>query len=117
MIEKRSYRRLTIELPSHYCSTENAKSSKNITLVNVSSGGLCFISETKIRVKKHIYIKVPVENNNYVTLKTVVMWHRKHQEIPQNYLNGVKILDQKSADARNFIRFCEKKLLYPPDEY
>lgn len=117
MTEKRACRRLTIELPSHYFPTDDETKSENITLVNISSGGLCFISKTKLGVRKHVHIRVPIGDNNFVTLKTVIMWYRKNQDIPQNYLNGVKILDQKSADAKNFIRFCEHNLLYPPDEY
>ncbi|MBU0468057.1 MAG: PilZ domain-containing protein [Candidatus Omnitrophica bacterium] len=117
MIEKRICRRLTIELPAHYCLTETAKKGKHITLVNISSGGLCFISETPIGTRKHIYLKIPLENQGTVTLKTLVVWYRKHQEIPQNYLNGVKILRQKNDDVQSFIRYCEKRLLYLPDEY
>ncbi|HBG61156.1 MAG: hypothetical protein A2Y03_06435 [Omnitrophica WOR_2 bacterium GWF2_38_59] len=117
MSEKRACRRLTIELPAYYCLTEHAKIKSNITLVNISSGGLCFISETAIGTRKHIYLKILIDNNETLTLKTLIVWYRKHQEIPQNYLNGVKILRQHNDEVQKFIRYCEKRLLYPPDEY
>ena len=88
----RSFIRHPANIPLEFETDSNSK-ERGHTLRNVSTGGLCFISETAIKKGTQLKINIPNLRSEFVE-NCIVVWCRKKKA---KYEIGVKFLDDQTT--------------------
>lgn len=87
----RSYIRHPANIPLDY-KAEKGKATHVQTLQNVSTGGLCFISETVLIIGTRLEVYIPNLKSDFRE-ECLVVWCRKKRD---KYEVGVKFLDDQT---------------------
>ncbi|MBU0469585.1 MAG: PilZ domain-containing protein [Candidatus Omnitrophica bacterium] len=117
MDERRTSKRLNINLPAIFKNLDVDNGEEKSTVVNVSYGGIGFIVDVKVDVGQHVELDVQLEDEGVVCLQTVVVWISTDEDNAQEFAYGVRILNFGCDDAERFIRFCDLRLYNPPAQY
>jgi len=109
MAEKRTNQRSPIELAASYGIGEDPRPGREAKVNNISSGGLCFTSESKIKVGEEIELAVDLDTVEDVRILVKVVWVKK-EESGGKYIIGVQITEKEGPDFDRFIEFYNKQL-------
>ncbi|KAA3609761.1 MAG: PilZ domain-containing protein [Calditrichaeota bacterium] len=88
----RSFIRHAANMPIHF-NFQSDKNAHKQNMQNVSTGGLCFFSDSEIPSGSHLSVKIPNLKYPFVE-ECVVMWCRKAKK---RYEVGVKFNDDKTS--------------------
>ena len=104
MSEKRIEQRSPIELAASYGMEEDLGPERAAKINNISSGGFCFASDTKLNVGEKIQLAVDLGAWKDVNMTVKVVWMSRNQE-DGKYIVGVQIEEKKGPDFERFIKF------------
>ena len=104
MFEKRSEKRAPIELAASYGIGDDPRPEREAKIYNVSSGGFCFTSDTKLKEGQDIQLVVDLDTKEDVIIMVRVVWIKKNED-DHKYTIGVQILEKESPEFDRFMEF------------
>jgi c-di-GMP-binding flagellar brake protein YcgR len=111
MEHKRQHKRAAVRLSATYIKKDLPNFTKEITIKDISAGGLCFQSNEAVETKSVVIISVYLqERDQQLKLEGVVRWSRL-DDISGGYLNGVQFTDVDSSDFQAFLGFYCMQIL------
>lgn len=115
MTEKRTEKRLEIELNAT-CRLQGSDQPLNdIQVVNLNHSGMGFIGSEELSEGDVVEMMIDLDGEQKVCIHVVVVWSSKSLESSQ-FRTGVKMIDQDTDDLKTFKHFVDLRLLYPPNQ-
>ena len=106
MVEKRNEKRSPIELAASFGIGDDPRADRSAKIHNMSLGGFCFDSESKLRVGQEIQLVIDLDTMDDVIISVKVVWVKKNQENGK-YSIGVQIIEKEGPDFDRFMEFYE----------
>jgi len=107
MKEERISQRVQIELPAHFCFEKQPDSWFKATVVNISTHGFCFRTETEhneaLNGKPVIRLSIELSKEERVELNIQIAWSGKTSSY--NCLVGGEILSPSGSDYQKILEF------------
>ena len=109
MVEKRTEKRSPIELAASYGIGEDSRPEREAKIYNMSSGGFCFTSDSKLRVGEEIQLAVALDTTDEVIITVKVVWVKKNDN-NKKYTIGVQIIEKEGPGFDRFMAFYNNPL-------
>ena len=109
MIDKRIEQRSSIELAASYGIGDDLRPQREATINNVSSGGFCFISESKLRVGEKIQLAIDLDSADEIIIMVKVVWMKKNDN-DRKHTVGVQIVEKEGPGFDRFMEFYNNLL-------
>ena len=109
MVEKRTEKRSPIELAASYGIGDDPRPEREAKIYNMSSGGFCFISDSKLRVGEEIQLAVDLDTTDEVIITVKVVWVKKNDD-NKKYTIGVQIVEKEGPGFDRFMEFYNNPL-------
>lgn len=109
MAEKRQDRRSPIELAASYGIGEDPRPEREAKINNMSSGGFCFTSDSKLKVGERIQLAVDLDTKEDIIVMVKVVWVNKSDQNGK-YIIGVQIEEKEGPGFDRFIEFYNSAL-------
>ncbi len=109
MAEKRQDKRSPIELAASYGVGEDPRPEREAKINNMSSGGFCFTSDSKLKVGERIQLAVDLDTTEDIIVMVKVVWVNKSEQNGK-YTIGVQIEEKEGPGFDRFIEFYNSAL-------
>lgn len=109
MVEKRREKRSPIELAASYGIGDDPRPGRGAKISNISSGGFCFISDSKLRVGEEIQLAVDLDTTDEVIVTVKVIWVTRSDK-NKKYTIGVQIVEKEGPGFDRFMEFYNGSL-------
>ncbi len=108
---KRQHKRATVNLKAQYIKKDLPNLSKEITIQDISAGGLCFSGEDAVETQSIVIITLYLKDEDInIKLQGKIMWNR-FDNSAGNYLNGLQFTVVDTDDFQSFLSFYCKQIL------
>ena len=104
MSEKRIEKRSPIELAASYGIGDDPRPQREAKIYNMSSGGFCFTSDSKLRVGEEIQLAVDLDTVDEIIVTVKVVWAVKNDD-DKKYTIGVQISEKEGPGFDRFMEF------------
>ncbi|MBN1869761.1 MAG: PilZ domain-containing protein [Candidatus Omnitrophica bacterium] len=104
MFEKRSEKRSPIELAASYGMGDDPRPEREAKIFNMSSGGFCLTSDSKLKVGEEIQLAVDLDTTDEVMVSVKVIWVKKN-DYNKQYTIGVQIVEKEGPEFDRFMDF------------
>jgi len=105
MKERRTHPRLSIDLEAAYVFRREPEAENKISVLNISAGGFCLLTDEEIVPKTEITLKIAVAPDKELSINVASAWCDKDEE-EDKYKTGVSIRDAEGNDFEEFRNFC-----------
>ena len=109
MVEKRTEKRSPIELAASYGIGDDPRPEREAKISNMSSGGFCFTSDSKLRVGEEIQLAVDLDTTDEVIVTVKIVWVKKNND-NRKYMIGVQIVEKEGPGFDRFMEFYNSLL-------
>ncbi len=109
MAEKRQTKRSPIELAASYGIGEDPRPEREAKINNMSSGGFCFTSDSKLKVGERIQLAVDLDTIEDIIVMVKVVWVNISDQNGK-YIIGVQIEEKEGPGFDRFIEFYNSAL-------
>lgn len=109
MGEKRIEKRSLIELAASYGIGDDPRPEREAKIYNVSSGGFCFTSSSKLKVGEEIQLAVDLDTTDEIIITVRVVWVKKNDD-NRKYTIGVQIVEKEGPGFDRFMEFYNNSL-------
>ena len=104
MVEKRTEKRSPIELAASYGIGEDPRPEREAKIFNMSSGGFCFTSDSKLKIGEKIQLAVDLDTTDEVIIMVKVIWVKKNDD-NKKYTIGVQIIEKEGPGFDRFMEY------------
>jgi len=108
MFEKRSNDRSPIELAASYGIGEDPRPEREAKINNISSGGLCLTSNSKMGVGEGVELVIELDSKTDITVYADVVWVKKIEN-KEKYTVGVQIIEKEGTDYERFLEMYNQQ--------
>lgn len=109
MVEKRTEKRSPIELAASYGIGDDPRPGREAKIYNVSSGGFCFTSDSKLKVGEKIQLAVDLDTIDGIIIAVKIIWVKKNDD-NKKYTIGVQIIEKEGPGFDRFMEFFNNPL-------
>ena len=109
MTEKRRYQRSPIEMAASYGIGEDSRPGREAKINNISWGGFCLFSDTKLKIGEEIELAIDLDTSDEIYIIVQVIWIQKVED-SKKYTVGVQIVEKEGLDYDRFIEFYNKQI-------
>ena len=113
MINRRKYPRFELKVEAKYKILRAEEAFKSARTRNVSAEGLCFESEDRIGIGRHVELEVDLKDKmSPVLLFGEVRWTEEFKDPKskkKKFMNGIKLIDVPQSDEGRFLKYyCDR---------
>jgi hypothetical protein len=105
--ERRQFERSAIEKAASYGIPEESLMMNEARILDVSAGGFCIQSHTKLERKPRIQLVFEVENHEECVIFVKIRWEKLDPNTGM-YIYGVQITEPHQAEYNKLLAFIDK---------
>ena len=109
MAEKRIEKRSPIELAASYGIGDDPRPEREAKIYNMSSGGFCFISDSKLKIGQEIQLAVDLDTKDEIIVTVKAVWVKENDD-SKKYTIGVQIIEKEGPGFDRFMEFYNNPL-------